>query len=111
MRSAFDNPKAFAPFFDDLVVVEGRRGADRFREACRACVLDSGFVDTDADAVAQSDEHVFSVRILRRDWPDGSGPRIGDTVRLDGGRVLRITECVADSMSFTARAKSKGAAS
>ena len=111
MASMFDNAKAFAPFFDDRVVVEGRRGDRMIREACRACVLDSGFVDVDADAVAQSDEHVFSVRILRRDWPDASGPRIGDMVRLDGGRVLRITECVGDAVSFTARAKSKGAAS
>ena len=111
MASMCYSAHAVPPSFDARGAAEGRRGDRRIREACRACVLDSGFVDVDADAVAQSEEHVFSVRIVRRDWPDASGPRIGDTVRLDGGRVLRITECVGDAVSFTARAKSKGAVS
>lgn len=110
MKSIFHSQAAFVPFFDDHVVVEGRRSAQTFRAPARACVIDAGPVDIDSEAVAASAEHAYSVHIPCADWTLADMPRRGDSVRLEDGRILRITECLADGGMFVIQAKSKGAA-
>lgn len=104
----FDTPKAFAPFFDDSVVVEGRRSSKTVRTTCRACILDGGFADGDPEAVSATAERVYSIRILRSDWRETEPPRIGDTVTDAWNSTLKVTTVGRDGDWFELTCKSKG---
>ena len=90
-KSLFDNPRAFAPFFDDLVSVEGRRGSRTVQTgAIPACVLDEGLDDTLQDGATSTTRRRYSIRIRVVDWPDTEPPKEGDYVLLADGTRLSV---------------------
>ena len=92
MKSVFENPKAIAPFFDDILVVEGRRAAGRdVRCTVRACVLDHGFSDPLLNgASAASEARELAVQLPRNFWPYTQPPQIGDRVKLASGQSFEV---------------------
>ena len=90
MPSVFDNPDAFGPFFDETIVVEGKRPASRAAGASRpvkgtfrACVFDNGFADPFAEGDADSNVRTFSVSVRPGDWIEGTPPQPGDRITLE----------------------------
>lgn len=95
-KSLFDNPKAFAPLFDDLVAVEGvRPGGRRIAGTFRACVLEQGLDDPLSDGSSGTDRRrvVVSFRIGGDSWPaDGTRPQAGDRITVADGTVFAVDE-------------------
>ena len=91
MKSLFDNQRAFAPFYDDLVSVEGRRGSRTVQTgALPACVLDEGLDDTLQDGSTSTTRRGYSISIRVGDWPDTEPPREGYSVLLADGTKLSV---------------------
>lgn len=86
MRLAFDNPRAFAPFFDDPVVVEAKRAGRTVRTTVRACVLDQGLDDPLVETSAASDRRVIAVRVQTACLACLGAPAVGDVVAYNGAR-------------------------
>ncbi len=91
MPSIFNNPAAFAPFFDSLVAVEGKRtprsGSARaavFRSPIKACVIDLGMDDPLMDGSTGTNRRRWSVRVRIQDWPEVDPPQIGDRLHIPG---------------------------
>lgn len=107
----FNCTSAFAPFFDEVVSIEGRRKSDdgpyTLSGTALACVLENGFSDPMVDVDADSDVRVFSVSIRRSDWIDRSRPAIGDRIVLTGrdGLKLAVSRVDADATSWTLTAR------
>lgn len=97
MANLFDNPQAFAPFFDERVTVSVTR-----REAGQpytldldlaACVTESGFDEAFGSRDGGSDRPAISVHVRRKGpgaWPEFlSSPQPGDRIaRADGSRYV-----------------------
>jgi len=111
MSRLFSNSRAFTPFFDEKVLVEGRRGDRTVRVVCRASVIDAGLADLDADALAESLEHAYSVKVMRDDWTEVDPPQRGDAIYLENGQPMRVTSVERDIGWFEITAKTKGGAS
>ena len=100
-KPLFDNPAAFAPFYDDVVAVEGTR-TDRVLKTgpLAACVFDQGLDDPLADGDVSSVRRRYSISIRVADWPDTAPPQIGDTVLLADGNgrlsVLSVARSLGD---------------
>lgn len=91
MSGLFHNPRAFAPFFDDLVAVEGRRGARTVKTgALPACVLDEGLDEPLQDASTSTARRRYSIRLRAADWPETEPPREGYFVLLADGTKLSV---------------------
>ena len=111
MNSFFDNPAAIAPFFDDVIVVEGVRpfadgGRRKVQGTFSACVLDAGFSEPLIEGDADSDVRTYSVSIRSGDWVDGTKPQVGDRVQLANGTLLAVSRTdnlLGDIWSLTAR--------
>ena len=110
MHNLFDNPAAFAPFFDDEIVVEGRRkdddGTRKVEGSFSACVVYNGFSEALMEGDADSDVRTYSISIRSGDWVDGSKPQVGDRVRLADGTQLAVSRTdnlLGDIWSLTAR--------
>ena len=91
MPSIFSNPAAFAPFFDSLVAVEGKRtprsgGADAvvLRSPVKACVIDLGLDDPLSDGSTGANRRRWSVSVRLADWPEVDPPQMGDVLRIPG---------------------------
>ena len=91
MPSIFNNPAAFAPFFDSLVAVEGKRtprsGCARaavFRSPIKACVIDLGMDDPLMDGSTGTNRRRWSVRVRFADWPEVDPPQVGDKLHIPG---------------------------
>ena len=55
MKSLFDNPRAFAPFYDDRIAVEGSRSGRTLKTGpLPACVFDQGLDDPISDGGTSS---------------------------------------------------------
>lgn len=101
MSSMFDDTYAFEPFFDEPVVVTGKRGARAVCATVSACVIDGGFSDgMGADAAAAPSERVYTVRIRRMDWVELSPPRRGDSVQREDGARLAVAGVEIDGGEF-----------
>lgn len=87
MISIFHNPAAFAPFYDDVVAVEGAAGRPLRTGPLAACVLDQGLDDPVAEGGVASARRRFTVSIRVADWPASRPPQIGDVVILADGDV------------------------
>ena len=110
MHNLFDNPAAFAPFFDDEIFVEGRRKADdgtrKVEGSFPACVVYNGFSEPLIEGDADSDVRTYSVSIRSGDWVDGTKPQVGDRVRLADGTQLAVSRTdnlLGEIWSLTAR--------
>jgi len=86
--SIFRNPAAFAPFYRDLVAVEGSRPSGRgvavFRSPLKACVLDMGLDDPLSDASTGTNRRRWQIRVRLCDWPEVEPPTRGDLVHIPG---------------------------
>lgn len=110
MPGYFDGTYAFAPFFDETVAVGGRVGGRAVAQSLKACVVDAGPAEADPDAVCDTAETLYSVRVMRDEWADVEAPRRGFEVRLESGLLLRVTGVRVDGEWFELLAKSKGCA-
>lgn len=91
MPSIFENPIAFAPFFNDEIFVAGVRPYGNFRTgALKACVLDCSLEEPFAEDSVASHIKRYAVRIRVADWPETSPPQIGDQVTLEAGATLSV---------------------
>lgn len=95
MKSIFHSPRAFAPFYDELVAVEAKRpprsrgaSAAVMRSPLRACVIDMGLDDPLADGSTGTSRRRWSVRVRLRDWPEVAPPQIGDLLHIPGEYAL-----------------------
>lgn len=86
MVIAFDNPKAFDPFFDDHVSVEAVRAGRTVRTTCAACVLDEGYDDPLSDAV-QTSRRIVTVLVRGGECFCFGGFKPGDVVVSEGSRL------------------------
>ncbi len=88
MRSIFHNPRAFAPFYDEVVAVEAKRarsgGARVLRCTVRACVLDQGLDEPLAEGSTGTLRRRWTIRVRAADWPYTTPPQIGDVARIPG---------------------------
>jgi len=106
-------PNAFAPFFDETIVVEGVRkhgsGTRSVRGSFKACVFDSGFADPFAEADAESNARAFSVSVRAGDWLDRTPPQTGDRISFDKQglsfklAVSRVESLFGDTWTLTAK--------
>ncbi len=106
MSNLFHNPRAFAPFFDDLVSVEGRRGARTVQTgALPACVFDEGLDDTLQDGSTSTTRRRYSISIRVADWPDTEQPREGYSVLLADGTRLSVMSVSRQQGDFQLEAR------
>lgn len=78
-----DCERAFAPFFDTPIAVEGNRAnGKRIAGNFMACVFDNGFADPFAEADADSAIHTFSISIMAGDWLESKPPQVGDKIAI-----------------------------
>ena len=118
MPGTFQMPaSAFAPFFDEVISVEGRRSATLSADGAPAvtrnvsgsfyaCVFDNGFADPLADADAESGVRTFSITVRAGDWIEGTKPQTGDRVHLADGTLLAVNSVgmlAGDTWVLTAR--------
>ena len=115
MRSLLDRPNAFAHFFDETIAVEGvRAGGGKVAGTYRACIMDGGLADIDADAVAGSNEKLYSVLIHMADREEPEPPWRGLTVKHErcGGRFTETMKVLSvDTLGgdFVLHCETKGA--
>lgn len=101
-----DASGAFAPFFDDVVSVEGRSGARAVKTGgIPACVFDQGFDDPVSDGSSATERRLYSVVVRVADWPNVEPPRIGFVVTLKDGARLSVKSVArsADEIAMEAR--------
>lgn len=84
MHNLFDNPAAFAPFFDDEVTVRGGVSARRHIVATlKCCINDCAFEDALDESDAESRIRKLEVSFPVASWPFPESPQIGDVVEID----------------------------
>ena len=106
MKSRFDNPRAFAPFYDDCVAVEGARGSRTLKTgALSACVFDQGLDDPLSDGATSTNRRLYTVTIREADWSDESAPRIGDVITLADGARISVKSIVRSHGDFVLEAR------
>ena len=105
MKSLFDNQRAFAPFFDDLVSVEGRRGARTVKTgALPGCVCDEGLDESLQDG-ATTTRRRFSICLRALDWPDAEPPREGFNILLSDGTRLSVVSVTRQQGDYQMEAR------
>ena len=78
-----DNSKAFNPFFDTPIAVEGMRTNNRkVAGNYLACIFDNGFADPFAEIDTDSNCRTYSISILAGDWLEAQPPQIGDKIMI-----------------------------
>lgn len=91
MKSLFDNPRAFAPFYDERIAVEGARSGRTLKSGpMRACVIDQGLDDAVVEGDTASTRQRYSVSVHEDEWTDVLQPQVGDTIILAGGERLSV---------------------
>lgn len=111
MSDIFDNPAAFAPFYDTHVAVRGVRPDGRtIRGTCPACVLDGGYDDVfDDDGGTGSRIRRIVVHIPKKEWADSRfPPQVGDEITIEHGVTFAVSSVdvlVADEYVVEARQK------
>ena len=101
MPSIFQSKRAFAPFYDDIVAVEGQRQGRTVKTGgLAACVLDQGLDDAISEGDSDSIRRRYTIRIRASDWPDVFAPQRGDTLLLADGNerlsVLSVARSLGD---------------
>ena len=80
----FNNPAAFAPFFDDEVTVRGGVPARRHIVATlKCCINECAFEDALDESDAESRIRKLEVSFPIASWPFPEPPQIGDVVEID----------------------------
>jgi len=126
VSSIFHNAAAMAPFFDDVIVVEGVRASTsqtlkqsnnqttpqptRIRGTFRACVIDNGFADPVAAGDAESSVRTYTIVTPAGEWLAHTPPQTGDRITLSNGRHLAVQAINSiDAADWTITAKEVGA--
>ena len=80
-----DTASAFETFYDQRVVVRGKRtdGA-AVAQTVEACVFEGGFDDPLDDASVASDRRAVEVLVPIHSWRGDTPPQVGDTVEVQG---------------------------
>lgn len=113
MASAFNDFKAFAALYDDLISVRGvRKDGRRITATFAAAVIPCGFDDAITDDAGRSSRSLYTVLIPRqgaKSWgPQYPAPHVGDELTLaDGGRLVvkAIAAPIGAAWELEARAK------
>lgn len=95
MSGMFSNPRALAPFFDELIAVEGERPTGRVRQSVKASVMPAAKDELLGDASFDTTRRDWSVSFLkcgRGGWNLTAAPQIGDRVRLKSGAVATVAK-------------------
>lgn len=83
MPSIFDNPAAFAPFFDEEMTVRGGIPERRHIAATLKCfVVDCAFADVVDESDTQSNIRKLEVSFPVVGWPFPEPPQIGDIAEI-----------------------------
>lgn len=91
MKSIFQNPRAFAPFYDDRIAVEGARSGRTLKTgALPACVFDQGLDDPISDGGTSSTRRRYTINVKVSDWPDTTRPQTGDSIIMSDGTRLSV---------------------
>lgn len=108
MNKIFDNPAAFAPFYDSLVSINGNRRLRTIRSTFRACVIDQGFEDPLSADGTGSTRCAISVRIRKsgkQGWNDVTPPQVGDVVTHGGVRFNVFDVELFDATDYILKAR------
>ena len=117
MGGVFDSSVAFVPFYDEVIVVEGKRPfrsdggtvASRVMKGTfRACIFDEGFADPLSPNDADSSARYFSVSVKPGDWRDATPPQVGDRISFERESItfnLRVKDIVPTFGSWTVTAR------
>lgn len=106
MKSLFDNPRAFAPFYDDLVTVEGSRSGRTLKTGpLPACVFDQGLDDPISDGGTSSTRRRYTVNVPVGDWPETTRPQGGDIITLADGSRLSVMSVAVVMGDFAMEAR------
>ena len=106
MKSLFDNPRAFAPFYDDRIAVEGSRSGRTLKTGpLPACVFDQGLDDPLSDGGISASRRRYSINVPVGDWPDTTRPQAGDIVTLSDGSRLSVMSVAVVMGDFAMEAR------
>lgn len=95
MSGMFFNPKAFAPFFDELVSFEAKRQDSNLRLSVKASVMPAARDEVLGEASVDTTRKVWSVSFFKvgpGGWNRSTPPQIGDRVTLKGGAVAEVSK-------------------
>ena len=127
MKSRFDNPRAFAPFFDTYARITGVRavgGTTRTVDGTFSiCFLDDGYADTVAEDATASNVREATIYVARKApkedderkelvvWNDETPPKRGDQVHVLNGGTFRVVDVDAtDKLQYTLTVREVAAA-
>ncbi len=106
MRSMFDNPRAFAPFYDDRIAVEGSRSGRTLKTGSMpACVFDQGLDDPISDGGTSSTRRRYTINVPVCRWPETIRPRGGDIITLSDGSRLSVMSVAVVMGDFAMEAR------
>lgn len=93
MRDPFSDfsAKAFSPFFDTSISVEGNRKSGNVAGTYNACVFDNGFADPMIEVDGDTTVRTYSIMIKAGDWLEERPPQIGDRITIGNS-----TDCARD---------------
>lgn len=118
MKSIFNNPRAFAPFFDSYARITGTRAVGASTRTVdgtfAVCYLDDGYADTVADEATASAVREATIYVKRKGadaWSDETPPKRGDMVHVLNGRTFRVMDVDAtDKLQYTLTVREVAAA-
>lgn len=80
MSVKFDNPHAFAPFYQTPIAFHGKRQGGRPVAIPVKCSIIEGTYEPAADAVAPTAGRAFDITFPRAAWRDETPPQIGEWI-------------------------------
>lgn len=90
----FDNPEAFAPFYDEKIAITSHRGEKAVRTTCRASVMQVEKDDPfNGSASVESDRLRYSVALPLHGeggWNRKDPPQVGDEITTESGLKLAV---------------------
>lgn len=107
MKSLFDNPRAFAPFYADSIAVEGSRSGRTLKTGpLPACVFDQGLDDPISDSGTSSTRRRYTINVPVSEWPETTRPQTGDVITLSDGSRLSVMSVAVVMGDFAMEARS-----
>lgn len=106
MKSLFDNPRAFAPFYDDRIAVEGKRGSRTLKTGqLPANLIDKSLEEPVSDNSTSTTVYRYRFLIDKDVWPELEDPRIGDVLTLSDGTRLSFKDSGEENGNFYLEAR------
>ncbi len=81
----FSNPKAFAEFYDEQIIISGERPNDRtIAFPLLACVLDAGDDENLSDDLqTNTTRQSYTISFPISAWQDSTPPQVGDVIQIE----------------------------